>query len=111
MKEDLLNLLDDLEKYAAKGKFNTGTNLQVYISNVNFDSTYTYLTSPTGNISMYRLYTINSIITHDPAVYQYTIDFIQSMKKYSTLISESAEMQRIQFFNKQRELIRSLDHI
>ena len=108
IKEDLLHLLDDLEEYTTKGKFKSGTNLQVYISNVNFEATYTYISSPIANWATYRLYSINTVYSSDPLVYNYNRDFILSLKKYSTLISESAEMQRIQYFNKQREIIQTL---
>lgn len=108
IKEDLLHLLDDLEEYTTKGKFKTGTSLQVYISNVNFEATYTYLTSPVTNLASFRLFSINAVYSSDPLIYNYNKDFILSLKKYSTLISESAEMKRIQYFNKQRELVQSL---
>lgn len=108
IKKDLMHLLDDLEEYATKGKFKSGTSLQVYVSNVNFEATYSYLTSPIVNMAMFRLYSINAILSTDPLVYNYNKEFILSLKKYSTLISESAEMQRIQYFNRQREIIRSL---
>ncbi|WP_085535278.1 hypothetical protein [Massilibacteroides vaginae] len=108
IKEDLLHLLFDLEEYATKGKFKTGTNLQVYISNINFEATYTYISTPFGNWAAFRLFSINAIYSTDPMVYNYNRDFIMSLKKYSTLISESAEMQRIQYFNKQRAIIQSL---
>lgn len=108
IKNDLLHLLDDLEECATKGKFKTGTNLQVYISNVNFEATYTYVSSPIGNWASFRLFSINAIYSTDPLIHNYNREFILSLKKYSTLISESAEMQRIQYFNKQREIIQSL---
>lgn len=108
IKEDLFHLLDDLEGYTAKGKFRTGTSLQVYISNVNFEATYTYIDTPLEKWATFRLFSINAIYSTDPLVYNYNRNFILSLKKYSTLISESAEMQRIQYFNKQRAIIQSL---
>lgn len=107
LRNELLLLMDELEDLASKGKFKTGNSLQIYVSYVNFEATYGYLTSPVVNMAMFRLYTINSINSSDPLVYKCNKDFVLSLKKYSTLISESAEMQRIQFFNKQREMIRS----
>lgn len=108
IKEDLLHLLDDLEGYTAKGMFKSGSSLQVYISNVNFEATYTYINTPLEKWATFRLYSINAIYSTDPLVYNYNRNFILSLKKYSTLISESAEMQRIQYFNKQRSLVQSL---
>lgn len=108
IKADMLKLLDDLEDYAAKGRFDSGTSLQIYISNINFEATYTYLKTPEHQLASFRLYSINAIYSYDPVVYNHNRDFILSLKKYSTLISESAEMQRIQFFNKQRKIVNQL---
>lgn len=35
-------------------------------------------------------------------------EWIQSLRKFSTMISESGEMQRIQFFKKQREIVENM---
>ena len=53
-------------------------------------------------------YSINSITTQDPEMFRGLKEWIQSLKKFSTLISESGEMQRIQFFKQQREIISTL---
>lgn len=108
LKEEFLEMLDELEERVSKGKFKTGTSLQFYISNVNFEATYSYLSSPILNQAMFRLYSINAIVSSDPLIYKYNKEYILSLKKYSTLISESTEMQRIQFFNKQKDIIHSL---
>lgn len=57
---------------------------------------------------MIRVYSINSITTQDSEMFNSLKDWIQSLKKFSTMISESGEMQRIQFFNRQREIINTL---
>ena len=57
---------------------------------------------------MIRVYSINSITTQDTEMFNSLKDWIQSLKKFSTMISESGEMQRIQFFNRQREIINTL---
>ena len=44
----------------------------------------------------------------DAGIFRSLKEWIQSLKKFSTLISESGEMQRIQFFKQQREIIDTL---
>lgn len=52
---------------------------------------------------MIRIYAINSITSQDVEMHKSLKEWIQSLKKFSTLISESGEMQRIQFSkNKER---------
>lgn len=61
------------------------------------------------HLSMIRVYAINSITTQDNEMFGDFKEWIQSLKKFSTLISESGEMQRILFLkskgNYQRALI------
>lgn len=108
IKEELLLLVDELEELAAHGKSKAGNDVKIYISNINFEATYSYLETSTLQLSLIRIYSINSITTQDGAVFQSLKGWIQSLKKFSTLISESGVMQRIQFFGQQREIIGAL---
>ena len=108
IKEESLQLIDELEDLANNGKYATGNEVNIYISNINFEATYSYIESNSVQMSMIRVYAINSLTTHDTGMCQSLKARIQSLKKFSTLISESGEMQRIQFFKQQREIINSL---
>ena len=108
LKDEILALLDELETIAEQGRFKTGKKVEIYISNINFEATYSYVASDYFNICLVRLFAINSITSQDPKVVKSIKEWILSLKKFSTLISQSGEMQRIQFFAKQRELIKSL---
>ena len=108
IKEELLLLLDELENLARKGKFESDNEVNIYISNINFEATYSYVESSNVHLSMIRVYAINSITTQDIEMCKSLKEWIQSLKKFSTLISVSGEMQRIQFFQKQREIIDTL---
>lgn len=101
-------LIDELEGLAAKGKTETGNTVRIYISHINFEANYGYLESAPLQLSLIRVYSINSITTRDSEMFQGLKDWIQSLKKFSTLISESGEMQRIQFFKQQREIVSTL---
>lgn len=108
IKEKLLLLTDELETLARDGKFSNGGKVNIYISNINFETTYSYIESANIQLSMIRIYAINSISSQDAEMFRSLKEWIQSLKKFSTLISESGEMQRIQFFNEQREIIGKL---
>ena len=83
-------------------------DVHIYVSQINFEATYSYLETSTLQLSLIRVYSINSLTTQDVQMFQSLKEWIQSLKKFSTLISESGEMQRIQFFNQQREIIDAL---
>ena len=108
LKEELFRVADDLEELATRGKSQMGNDIRIYISNINFEATYSYLDTNTVQLSLIRIYSINSISTQDSEMFRGLKEWIQSLKKFSTLISESGEMQRIQFFKQQREIIGTL---
>ena len=108
IKDDLLLLTDELEELAGKGKYETGNDVRIYISNIKFDATYSYVATSNSHISMIRIYSINAITTQDDGMFRSLKEWVQSLKKFSTQISESGEMQRIRFFNEQREIINTL---
>lgn len=62
LKTELLQSLDELEEIAMKGKFASGKDVHIYISNINFEATYSYAASKYRHVSMIRIYAINSII-------------------------------------------------
>ena len=108
LKKELLQLLNELEEIATRGTFKTGREVCIYISNINFEATYSYIASSAYHISLVRVFAINSFATRDEQVFNSVKEWIHSLKKFSTLISQSGEMQRIQFFNRQREIINTL---
>ena len=108
LKKELLQLLDELEEIATRGTFRTGQEVCIYISNINFEATYSYIASPAYHISLVRVFAINSFATRDEQVFNSVKEWIHSLKKFSTLISQSGEMQRIKFFKMQREIVEGL---
>ncbi|MDR0748239.1 MAG: hypothetical protein LBF62_01550 [Tannerellaceae bacterium] len=108
LKKEILCLIDELEQLAAKGYHKPGKSIRIYVSNINFEASYSYLEANDFKLSMLRLYSINEITTADRAVFELQKEWIHSLRKYSTLISISGEMQRIQFFEKQKLYVNSL---
>ena len=108
IKNELFLLADELEELAINGKTADGNRVRIYVSNINFEATYSYVDTNNLQLSLIRIYSINSINTMDNEIFCTLKEWIQSLKKFSTLISESGEMQRIQFFKQQREIIDAL---
>src|SRR5699024_4099457 len=101
--------LNELEEDATIGMFpKTRNSVNVYISNIDFEATYSYAGTENLEIGMIRIYSINSITSLDKAFCTSQKDWIKSLKRFSTNISVSGEIQRIQFFNTQREHIKEL---
>lgn len=105
LKAELLALLEELEDISYKGRFRTGKEVQMYISNINFETSYSYVETMDYHLSLIRVFSINSITTFDDVVFKNLKNWIISLKKYSTLISQSNEIERIRFFNEQQEIL------
>ena len=66
----MLQLLDELEEIATRGTFRTGQGVCIYISNINFEATYSYIASPAYRISFLGpVFAINSFATRDEQVF------------------------------------------
>ena len=108
LKEDLLRFMDKVERLAAKGQFDTGNKVQFYLSSINFESTYSYLQTDSMSLSHIKAFTLNAIVSLDESTCDRLKIWIDSLKRLSTLISESGEMERVKFFKEQRKLVNSL---
>lgn len=105
LKEDILQLINKMETYAIKGQFDTGKRVEFYLSPITMDSTYSYLQMENFYLSQVNAFTLNAAVSLDKDVCDHLKTWIDSLKRLSILISESGEIQRIQFFREQRELI------
>lgn len=109
LKQDLMHFLDKMEILASKGEYpETGNVIQFYISNINFDASYSYLEAKSLRISIIRAFILNSVVSLDEHAYGIFRNCMQSLLKSSTMISVSGEKQRILFFEKQRKIINGL---
>lgn len=108
LKNELLLLLHELEQLSIKGEFNNGNKVAIYLSNINFEATYTYIEKSNFQISLFRVYSINSMDSQNQQICTLQKNWIQSLRRHSTLISESGEVQRINFMERQKEIIEQL---
>ena len=108
LKSELLQLLHELEQWSVKGEFSNGNKIAFYLSNINFEATYSYIEKSDFQICLFRVYSINSMDSQNPQICNLQKNWIQSLKRHSTLISESGEAQRINFLEQQRKIIESI---
>ena len=57
-----------------------GNSVRIYVSHINFEATYSYLETSSLQLSMIRVYSINSITTQDSEMFNSLKDWIQSLK-------------------------------
>lgn len=108
LKDELIEMLGRIEATAKNGKFETGHDVAIYISSVDIEASYTHYEHSTDRYSHLRVYGISGVDTHSLTTSKKHKAWIESHKRYSTVISKSGEMQRFQYFNAQRKAIRSI---
>lgn len=108
LKAELLCLLDRAERIAEQGTYENNKKVWIYLSNINFEASYSYMESKEFKLSFIRVYAVNSMDSLHPAICKFHKEWIQSLRRYSTMITESGEMQRFNFFRIQREYVNNL---
>lgn len=108
LKSELLQLLDDIAQMTSLPP-ESEIKRPLFISNVSFESSYLFFEAEDYQVGGLRLLGISVITTQHPWVCQQQKRWIESLKRYSTLISVSGEMDRYAFINQQREYINLLE--
>ncbi|MDR1274206.1 MAG: hypothetical protein LBK12_06610 [Odoribacteraceae bacterium] len=108
IKRDMLLLLDELERMAATGQSDMENKLEFYLSDINFESTYTYTVSNAETSCAIGIFSMNSIYSLNHEMFRAVKEWVDSLKQLSCLITKAGEVYRWQFFKKQRELLDTL---
>lgn len=109
LKDELMKFLDEMEALATRGYFEeTGNKVFIYISSVNFDTSYWCVQVKNYHISMIKTFILSSVASLDEGTYDKLRKWLRALIRSSIMISVSGERQRVAFFKAQRELIQSL---
>ena len=109
LKEELRGFLHQLGDMAERGKYDgTNNKFELYVSNVDIDMTYSYFWSPNACISTFLTFIVRSATTLNRETCMSIKDWVKSLKRVSTLISEAGEKERILFFEKQHQILDTL---
>ena len=109
IRDELRIFLHQLEEMAERGKFDgTNNKFELYVSNVDIDMTYSYFWSPHACISTFLTFIVRSATTLNRETCMSIKDWVKSLKRVSTLISEAGEKERILFFEKQHQILDTL---
>ena len=108
LKEELLSVTEHIERLALDGVNEYGNRVDFYISNVSFETGITCLDSSKYTLTFLRTFSVHDIASLDAFTLQQAKIWLQSLKRTSTKISESGEIERKKFFNEQRRIIETL---
>ena len=105
LQTELHEMVDMLEQMATDGVSRSGAKVSIYISSVDIEASYLYFESEGFRFSQVRIFSISAIDSYNEGLCNIQKEWIESLKKYSVLISKSGEIQRFEYLNKQREYI------
>jgi len=105
LKKDLHLLLNDLERYAVNGHFDNGNRVDIFLANIHFDANYNYIDATAYKLTMMRTFTFSDSYSFDEMVFQNMKNWLNFLKRTSTLISEGNATERIRFFERQRRVV------
>jgi hypothetical protein len=108
LKEELIAFLGNFERIIQKGKNEFGSTYNFYLSLLDIETNSIYAQYNENKISQYWIYAINSILITNKNVCEMQKKWIESLKKYSVLITQSNEILQATFLNKQREYIEDI---
>lgn len=109
IRKEITLMLNDLELLAISGFYpNTGSEVMMYVSAVDLESSYFLYEYNNSSYAYIKISSVDGVDSRNPLVCKKQKAWIESIKKYSTLISQSGEVQRIEYFSRQRELLSGL---
>jgi len=104
IKQDIRDLIHNIEQLAISGCYPNGNKLEMYTTGLTFETTYTYLLSTRVKLSMVDVYTLGSMSSEYEESCSYMKKWIQGLKRTSIRVTDS-EINRIKYLDNQyREL-------
>ncbi len=104
LKLELERLIDGLEQICSQGVNAAGSEVMIYLSDIALDSTYSLIENGNEIASVSRVHFIDYIFNTQRQDQEDKI-WIESLKRYSTLITQSGETERFGFFSEQRRML------
>jgi len=109
IKKDLHKVIDYFFEIATCGCYpETQNKVNLYISELNVDTNYSYTVSPEAKICFVHVFEKLEIYTFNSEMIVNFMSWMQLKKRTSIKISEVDERSRVEFFTKQRQIIESL---
>ncbi|WP_294081200.1 hypothetical protein [Proteiniphilum sp. UBA5384] len=108
IQKELNRAVDDLEGFTVSGCFPNGNKVMVYLSNIDFTSSHAYIEYGPYYFGHQVLFSMNMIMSQNPDICRKQKSWIDILIKYSTLISQSGEIERIRYMKTQREYIANM---
>lgn len=108
LKDELKDLLQHMEKLVQNGENDIGTRMHIYVSSLHIGNNSMYIECDNQAFTLMGIHSGSSIYTKDKQICYMHKTWIDSLKKYATLISNSNEKMQADFFNQQYQHLEEL---
>lgn len=108
LRDDILQMITNMEKIAENGCYDNGAQVHLYVSDIDLDKNCYNLRIKDQYICIIETYILNGVASTGKADYDRMQEWMLSLCRLSTMISLCGELQRIAFFNEQRSLLENL---
>jgi len=108
LRNDLSGLINMMENIAQTGFYGSDAKYNFYLSSMNIDSGSRYIKFDELKKSMFFVNSIEPITVMNSNLCAMHKKWLDSMRKYSTLITQSNEILQVKYFNKQRTHIEEI---
>ena len=109
IKKDLYALLDYMSDVASRGYYpETKNKVSFYISQLSVDTNYSYIITDKENVCFFRVLDKYEIYTHNSEMMKRFKIMMKFRKRTSVQISEVNAKSRIDYFERQRQIVESL---
>lgn len=108
IKGELMLVIDDMERCAVTGLSLEGKKMDIYLSHISFDCSYSFMESPGFSVSSLGVFCVNYLAGQNAKVNGIQKDWIKSLMRFSSGISVSDELKRREFFRTQRDYVETM---
>ena len=111
LQAELHEIVDMLEVISTEGVCESGAKISIYVSAVDLEASYLHFEYGDRHFAQVRIFSISAIDSDNEGLCKIQKEWIESLKKYSVLISQSGEIQRFDYLNRQRSYINRLPNL
>jgi len=106
--DDLQGLIGMVESIAQTGFLTSEARFNLYLSSLNVESCSQYIRCDNQVKSQFYINSMEPVTISNPNLCAVHKKWLDSMRKYSTLITQSNEILQVRYFNRQRNYIEEL---
>ncbi|MDR0989517.1 MAG: hypothetical protein LBM06_08720 [Prevotellaceae bacterium] len=108
IKEDLADIIDQIERYISQGVMMNGGELNFYLSLFDIPQNSIYVDAGNQITTFFWIDAANIVSTTNPRLCQLHKRWVESLKKYASYITKSNQVLQADFFEKQRKYLNSI---